>query len=96
MQGRDIGSSRKGKAPRIIVSNFNSDGGDDRANRGGSNIGGGSEIVKTLVGTMEQVVALEQAVLLIVVMLIKLIMACHGHREMKIIMPHKILIMDIG
>ena len=48
------------------------------------------KIVKTLVGTMEQVV------LLIVVMLIKLIMACRGHREMKIIMPHKILIMDIG
>ena len=30
-----------------------------------------------------------------VVMLIKLIMACHGHKEMKIIMPHKIQIMDI-
>ena len=33
--------------------------------------------------------------LLIVVMLIKLIMTCRGHKEMKIIMPHKILIMDI-
>ena len=54
------------------------------------------KIVKTPVGTMEQVVALEQAVLFIVVMLIKLIMACHEQREMKIIMPHKILIMDIG
>ena len=54
------------------------------------------KIVKTPMGTMEQVVALEQAVLLIVVMLVKLIMACRGHREMKIIMPHKILIMDIG
>ena len=54
------------------------------------------KIVKTPVGTMEQVVTLEKAVLLIVVMLIKLIMACCGHREMKIIMPHKILIMDIG
>ena len=54
------------------------------------------KIVKTLVGTMEQVVALEQAVLLIVVMLIKLIVACRGHRELKIIMLHKILIMDIG
>ena len=52
------------------------------------------KIVKTLVGTIEQVVALEQAMLLIVVMLIKLIMACRGYREMKIIMPHKILIMD--
>ena len=40
--------------------------------------------------------ALEQAALLIVVMLSKLIMACRGHKEMKIIMPHKILIMDIG
>ena len=54
------------------------------------------KIVKTLVGTMEQVVALEQAVLLIVVMSIKLIMVCRGCREMRIIMPHKILIMDIG
>ena len=40
--------------------------------------------------------ALEQAVLLIVDMLIKFIMACRGHKEMKIILPHKILIMDIG
>ena len=38
--------------------------------------------------------ALEQVVMLIVVMLIKLIMACRGHKKMKIIMPHKILIMD--
>ena len=29
----DIGSSRKGKAPQIIVSNTSSDDGDDRANR---------------------------------------------------------------
>ena len=42
-QGRDIGSSHKGKAPRIIVSNTSSDDGDDRANIGGSNIGGDSE-----------------------------------------------------
>ena len=41
-QGREIGSSRKGKAPQIIVSNTNRDG-DDRANRGGSNIVGDSE-----------------------------------------------------
>ena len=54
------------------------------------------KIMKTLVGTMEQVVALEQAVLLIVVTLIKLITTCRGHREMKIIMPPKLLIMDIG
>ena len=54
------------------------------------------KIVKTLVGTMEHVVALKQAVPLIVVLLIKFIMACCGHREMKIIIPHKILIMDIG
>ena len=53
-------------------------------------------IVKTPMETMEQVVALEQAMLLIVVMLIKLIMTCRWHREMKFIMPHKILIMDIG
>ena len=42
-QRRDIGYSRKGKAPRIIVSNSSSDDGDNRANRGGSNIGGDSE-----------------------------------------------------
>ena len=53
------------------------------------------KIMKTPVGKMEQVVALEK-VLLIVVMLIKLIMACRGRREMKIIMSHKILIMEIG
>ena len=47
------------------------------------------KIVKTLMETMEQVV------LLMMVMLIKLIMACRGHKEMKIIMPHKIQIMDI-
>ena len=43
MQERDIGSSRKGKASRIIFSNISSDDGDDRANRGGSNIVGDSE-----------------------------------------------------
>ena len=42
-QGRDICFSRKGKAPRIIFSNYSSDDGDDRVNRGGSNIGGDSE-----------------------------------------------------
>ena len=41
-QGRHIGSSHKGKAPRIIFSNSISDG-DHRVNRDGSNIGGGSE-----------------------------------------------------
>ena len=56
---------------------------------------GAVKIVKTLMETMEQVVALEQVVLSMMVMLIKLIMACRGHKEMKIIMPHKIQIMDI-
>ena len=42
-QGRDIGSSRKGKTPLIIISNSSSDDGDNRANRGGSNISGDSE-----------------------------------------------------
>ena len=56
---------------------------------------GAMKIVKTLIRTMEQVVALEQVVLLMVVMLIKLIMACPEHREMKMIMLHKIQIMDI-
>ena len=42
-QGRDIGSSRKGKAPRTIVSNSSSDDGDNRANKGGSNFSGDNE-----------------------------------------------------
>ena len=42
-QGRGIGSSHKGKAPRIIFSNSSCDDGDNRVNRGGSNIGGDSE-----------------------------------------------------
>ena len=42
-QGRDIGSSRKGKGPRIIISNTSSEDGENRANRGGSNIVGDSE-----------------------------------------------------
>ena len=56
---------------------------------------GAVKIVKTLMEIMEQVVALKQVVLSMMVMLIKLIMACRGHKEMKIIMPHKIQIMDI-
>ena len=39
--------------------------------------------------------ALKQAVVLTVIMLIKLILACHGHKELKIIMSHMIQIMDI-
>ena len=42
-QGRDIGSSCKGKDPRIIYSSSSSDDGDNKVNRGGGNIGGGSE-----------------------------------------------------
>ena len=42
-QGRDIGSSRKGKTPRIIFSNSSSNGSDNRVSRGGSNISGNSE-----------------------------------------------------
>ena len=41
--GRDIGSSRKGEAVRIIFSNSSSYDGDDRVNRGDSKIGGDSE-----------------------------------------------------
>ena len=47
-------------------------------------------IVKTIIKTMKQVVTLEQVVLLMVVMLMKLIMACPEHKEMKMIMPHKL------
>ena len=49
-QGKAIGSSCKGKAPRIISSSSNSDDGD---NRGGINISGVVKIVKMLVRTME-------------------------------------------
>ena len=42
-QRRDIGSSRKGKSLRIISLSFSSDDGENRVNRGGSNIGGGKE-----------------------------------------------------
>ena len=38
-----VPASRKGKTPQMIVSNTSSDDGDDRANRGDSNIGGDSE-----------------------------------------------------
>ena len=51
---------------------------------------GAMKIVNMLMGTMEHVVALEQAMLLMIVILIKLIMGCHGHQELKIIMSHKI------
>ena len=50
VQRKDIGSSRKGNAPRIIFSSFSSDDGDNRVNRGSSNIGGAVKIVKTLMG----------------------------------------------
>ena len=46
--------------------------------------------LKILVGTMEQVVAFEQTVLLMMVMLIKLILAYHEHKEMKIFISRKI------
>ena len=46
VQRRDIGSSCKGKAPRIISSIFSSDDGKNRVNRGGSNIGGGNENIE--------------------------------------------------
>ena len=49
-QGREIGSSRKGKAHRIISSSSKSDDGD---NRGGIKISGVVKIVKMLVRTME-------------------------------------------
>ena len=51
------------------------------------------------VGVVEEVVALvrvlKEVVVLVAVMLVKQILACHGHNEMKITMPHKIQIMDI-
>ena len=42
-QGKDIGSSYKGKASRITLLNSNSNDGDDRVNKWGSNISGDSE-----------------------------------------------------
>ncbi|RVW35447.1 hypothetical protein CK203_097220 [Vitis vinifera] len=78
-QERDIDSRRKGKAPKRISSSSTSDDGDN------GTVGGG-------VGTGW---ALEKLVPLVRVMLVKWILACHGHKEMKITMPHKIQIMDI-
>ena len=54
----------------------------------------------TLLGAVEELVALvrilEEMVTLVAVMLVKQILACPGHKEMKITMPHKIQIMDIN
>ena len=54
----------------------------------------------TLLGAVEELVALvrilEEMVALVAVMLVKQILACPGHKEMKITMPHKIQIMDIN
>ena len=95
-QGRDIGSSRKGKAPRIIVSNSSSDDGDNRANKGCSNFSGDNEDSEDTIGDNGASGGIGASDVVDNDMLIKLIIACRGHREMKIIMPHKILIMDIG
>ena len=55
--------------------------------------------VVALVRAVEEVMALvrvlEEVVALVVVMLVKQILTCHGHEEMKIIIPYKIQIMDI-
>ena len=79
-QERDIDSRRKGKAPRRISSSSSSDDGDNGGSRGWG---------LALVGAVEKLVPLVR------VMLVKWILACHGHKEMKITMPHKIQIMDI-
>ena len=41
------------------------------------------ERMKTLMGTMEQVVTLEQAMLFTMVILIKLNLTCHGHKVLE-------------
>ena len=79
-QERDIDSHCKGKAPRTISSSSSSDDGDNGDSRGWG---------LALVGALEKLVPLVR------VMLVKWILACHGHKEMKITMPHKIQIMDI-
>ena len=48
-----------------------------------------------LVRELEEIVVLEEMVALGAVMLVKYILACHGHKEMKITLPQKIQIMDI-
>ncbi|KAL6347659.1 hypothetical protein AAG906_026187 [Vitis piasezkii] len=79
-QERDIDSRHKGKAPRRISSSSSSDDGDNGGSRGWG---------LALVGAVEKLAPLVR------VMLVKWILACHGHKEMKITMPHKIQIMDI-
>ena len=95
-QGRDIGSSRKSKAPRIIVSNTSSDDGDDRAIKGGSNIVGDSKDSEDTSGDNGAGGGIGVS---------GVVDSCyvnqvdHGMSWVQgngIIMPHKILIMDIG
>ena len=89
-QERDIDSHHKGKGRRIVSSSPNSDDSNNWGSKG----------VVTLVGAMEELVALvrilEKMVALVAVMLVKQILACHGHKEMKITMLHKIQIMHMG
>ena len=81
-EGREryVDSRRKGKVSRTISSSSSSDDGDNGGSRGWG---------LALVGAVEKLLSLVR------VMLVKWILACHGHKEMKITMPHKIQIMDI-
>ena len=83
-QKRDIDSRHKGKGRRTVSSSPNSDDSNNWGSKG----------VVTLVGAMEELVALvrilEKMVALVAVMLVKEILACHGHKKMKITLPHKI------
>ena len=88
-QERDIDSRHKGKAPRTIFSSFSSDDGDNEGSRRGGGTSGAIEELVVLVRVLEDMVALRA------VMLVKYILTCHGHKEVKITMPHKIQIMDI-
>ena len=88
-QERDVDSRCKGKTPRTISSSFSSDDGDNGGNARGGGTSGAIEELVVLVRVLEDMVALRA------VMLVKYILTCHGHKEVKITMPHKIQIMDI-
>ncbi|RVX03497.1 hypothetical protein CK203_027852 [Vitis vinifera] len=86
---RDVDSHRKGKASRTISSSSSSDDGDNRGNRRGGGTSGGNRGVG---GTSEGTGGYGSTGGGYVSQVDP---ACHGHKEVKITMPHKIQIMDI-
>ena len=96
VQGRDIGSSCKGKALRIIFSNSSSGDGDDRVNRGGSNIGGDSENCEDTSGDNGASGGIGSSGAVDSGYVNQVDHGMSWAQGNEIIMPHKILIMDMG